>query len=194
MSLKNIKSNTQDQKGFTIVELLIVVVVIAILAAITIVSYNGITSRANASAAASLASGFQKKIELFAADGPTNTYPRALTDITGATAAGVATAIVGATPAKTSSSSDTWYLAPATIAVGTPSASNGKTTIIFTVCGNNGVSTTAPTTIAGMTNISGATVQYFDYEAGTGTKTVSAGTTTPTSGVASARGCVVAGS
>lgn len=35
-----------DSRGFTIVELLIVVVVIAILAAITIVSYNGITSRA----------------------------------------------------------------------------------------------------------------------------------------------------
>ena len=34
------------QKGFTIVELLIVVVVIAILAAITIVSYNGIQNRA----------------------------------------------------------------------------------------------------------------------------------------------------
>lgn len=32
--------------GFTIVELLIVVVVIAILAAITIVSYNGIQERA----------------------------------------------------------------------------------------------------------------------------------------------------
>lgn len=34
------------QKGFTIVELLIVVVVIAILAAITIVAYNGISNRA----------------------------------------------------------------------------------------------------------------------------------------------------
>ena len=34
-------------KGFTIVELLIVIVVIAILAAITIVSYNGIQGRAN---------------------------------------------------------------------------------------------------------------------------------------------------
>ena len=33
-------------RGFTIVELLIVVVVIAILAAITIVAYNGVTSRA----------------------------------------------------------------------------------------------------------------------------------------------------
>lgn len=36
----------KDKQGFTIVELLIVVVVIAILAAITIVSYNGIQSRA----------------------------------------------------------------------------------------------------------------------------------------------------
>lgn len=37
----------RKQTGFTIVELLIVVVVIAILASITIVSYNGITQRAN---------------------------------------------------------------------------------------------------------------------------------------------------
>lgn len=37
-------------KGFTIVELLIVVVVIAILAAITVVSYNGITAQAEDSA------------------------------------------------------------------------------------------------------------------------------------------------
>lgn len=36
-----------QQKGFTIVELLIVIVVIAILAAITIVAYNGIQQRAN---------------------------------------------------------------------------------------------------------------------------------------------------
>lgn len=35
------------QKGFTIVELLIVIVVIAILAAITIIAYNGIQKRAN---------------------------------------------------------------------------------------------------------------------------------------------------
>ena len=42
-------SGLQNQKqiGFTIVELLIVIVVIAILAAITVVSYNGIQTRAN---------------------------------------------------------------------------------------------------------------------------------------------------
>jgi prepilin-type N-terminal cleavage/methylation domain-containing protein len=40
----------KQTQGFTIVELLIVVVVIAILAAITIISYNGIQSRAKTSA------------------------------------------------------------------------------------------------------------------------------------------------
>lgn len=40
------KQWAKQTSGFTIVELLIVVVVIAILAAITIVSYNGITARA----------------------------------------------------------------------------------------------------------------------------------------------------
>jgi len=43
--------NKHVQAGFTIVELLIVVIVIAILAAITIVAYNGIRDRASDSAA-----------------------------------------------------------------------------------------------------------------------------------------------
>ena len=40
----------RKQKGFTIVELLIVIVVIAILATITIVAYNGVSQRAKESA------------------------------------------------------------------------------------------------------------------------------------------------
>ncbi|MES2630504.1 MAG: prepilin-type N-terminal cleavage/methylation domain-containing protein [Patescibacteria group bacterium] len=73
MSFGNIKSKLQSQDGFTIVELLIVVVVIAILAAITIVSYNGITSRANASSAASNAETVLKVAEAYNADG--SVYP-----------------------------------------------------------------------------------------------------------------------
>lgn len=53
------------QKGFTIVELLIVIVVIGILAAISIVAYNGIQNRAKYSAAQSLASNIVKKVEAF---------------------------------------------------------------------------------------------------------------------------------
>jgi prepilin-type N-terminal cleavage/methylation domain-containing protein len=45
--IRMLVGNTIKQKGFTIVELLIVIVVIAILAAITIVAYNGIQNRAN---------------------------------------------------------------------------------------------------------------------------------------------------
>ena len=41
--MKNLKSS----KAFTIVELLIAIVVIAILAAISVVVYNGITARSN---------------------------------------------------------------------------------------------------------------------------------------------------
>lgn len=49
-------------QGFTIVELLIVVVVIAILAAITIVSYTGLQARAQNSAILSAATQLDKKI------------------------------------------------------------------------------------------------------------------------------------
>lgn len=61
-------------RGFTIVELLIVVVVIAILAAITIVSYQGITARANDAAVQNDLSAFAKRIQLYAVENY-GTYP-----------------------------------------------------------------------------------------------------------------------
>lgn len=59
------KSTNLSKRGFTLVELLIVIVVIAILAAISIVAYNGVQNRSKASAAQSLASQVQKKAEIY---------------------------------------------------------------------------------------------------------------------------------
>ena len=119
MSLANIKSNGA-KSGFTIVELLIVVIVIAILAAITIVSYNGITTRANASAAKSTAATLQKKLELYAAseDGA-GAYPTALSTLTASGA-----------------QSKAYGLAAGAIKLGTPTKSTGKDTLQVKTCGN----------------------------------------------------------
>lgn len=56
------------KKGFTIVELLIVIVIIAVLAAITIVAYNGIQNRAHDSTVHSDASAMAKKLEMMKVD------------------------------------------------------------------------------------------------------------------------------
>jgi prepilin-type N-terminal cleavage/methylation domain-containing protein len=74
------RAKDKTQSGFTIVELLIVIVVIGILAAITIVAYNGIQERARSTTVTSALSQAAKKFAVYQVDYP-NAYPAALSDI-----------------------------------------------------------------------------------------------------------------
>lgn len=65
--------------GFTIVELLIVIVVIAILAAITVVAYKGIQGRANDSSVQTGLSDDFKKFALFSVDA--GSFPKNANDV-----------------------------------------------------------------------------------------------------------------
>jgi prepilin-type N-terminal cleavage/methylation domain-containing protein len=115
MTLKNIK-----QQGFTIVELLIVIVVIAILAAITIVAYNGVQNRAKATSAQSAANNAIKKAELYNTE--KSVYPATAAALTGA------------------ADSDVYKLTGVTFDLGTTAPAN-PTSLSFAVCPTTGTQT-----------------------------------------------------
>lgn len=71
-------SSTINKQGFTIVELLIVVIVIAILATVSIVSYNNITNNARISAVKSELSSAAKKLEISRTESINQAYPATL--------------------------------------------------------------------------------------------------------------------
>ncbi len=139
MSLQNIKKMKSD-KGFTIVELLIVIVVIGILAAIVIVAYQGVTARANTTKAQTNAAQVQKIAEAIAS-GNNGIYPQTQSDFANSTTAKLPSGVgielaTGVTP-----------LAGTVNAVGAPSAANGTVIVDYKVCG------------AGV----GYTVTYWDF-------------------------------
>jgi len=65
----------KSSRGFTIVELLIVIVVIGILAAIVIVAFNGVQNRANGTSVKSDLAALAKKIEMAKTDSLGEVYP-----------------------------------------------------------------------------------------------------------------------
>ncbi len=151
------------QAGFTIVELLIVIVVIAILAAITIVAYNGIQNRAKTSSAQSAANIADKKAEAYAVDGPTGKYPVAATDLTSAASTTTYVVTAGSVDFTTA-----------------PSATAAPNSIIFRKCGTGSPANQAAITTS---NIVGVQFLYWNYTNGNANSFTTAGSDSSTSGV-----------
>jgi len=158
--LNNIKSLKSD-KGFTIVELLIVIVVIAILAAITIVAYNGIQTRAKATAAQSAANALDKKVETYNAIN--SQYPTVTGTITGS----------GVQNLVTTTTTSDWYSAPG----------SGFTVVAAAAASTSGIYSglAAPTDTKSLYYTNGSTtggcIWWYDYQ-NTTWKSVQAGTVT----------------
>ena len=67
----------QNQKGFTLIELMIVIAIIAILAAIALPAYNNYVAKSQVTEAVSLASGFKTQVGLYVTEEgecPANTF------------------------------------------------------------------------------------------------------------------------
>jgi len=128
-----------QRHGFTIVELLIVIVVIGVLAAITIVAYNGIQNRAKAAAAQSAVSQASKKIATYASIN-NDQYPIDLT-AAGVTNSGDTTfqySVSNATTPKT-------YCVTATVGNANYYVSNGGSATQGVCAGQNSVALSCPT-------------------------------------------------
>jgi prepilin-type N-terminal cleavage/methylation domain-containing protein len=113
---------TTKTHGFTIVELMVVIVVIGILAAISIISYTGVQNKARTASALTNALEVQNKSDLYAADLGNGTYP------------------VNGTALENISTSEAASLSPATkILLGTivPS-STAPTALIYQQCTSSG--------------------------------------------------------
>lgn len=147
MSLSSIKA-MKSSKGFTIVELLIVIVVIGILAAIVIVAFNGVQNRAKATAGETLAKDIVKKLESY--NSVNGAYPTLRSQIQGTVESKISGLATGSPiPADTK---------PIIVAAGSDSLFS---TALDATTANSGESVR----IAG--NAAGGNVYYWDYSAAT---------------------------
>jgi prepilin-type N-terminal cleavage/methylation domain-containing protein len=143
MTLNNIKK-MKNEKGFTIVELLIVIVVIGILAAIVIVAYNGVQNKANTTKAQTNAAAVQKVAEAYNADN--SRYPGTLTELNGgSTSVKLPTGVTGVS----GTTSPTYGL----------TTGNAKTSVAYRYKGAVGAAT-------------GGEISFWDFSTGTASTTV----------------------
>lgn len=132
----NINTN---KRGFTLVELLIVIVVIAILAAISIVAYNGIQNRSKTSAGAAFASQVQKKVEAYNTARATGTGYPTYAELTATTSAVPEAQLDNPTAVVT-------YVATGTGAFNTAATYNDNKSVVYR-----------------QTSSTGACVYYWDF-------------------------------
>lgn len=130
----NKSTNTKKARGFTIVELLVVIVVIGILTAISIVSYSGVTTKARNSAAAAQADAVKTAAETYYATNGTG-YPFQRSDFTsgGSASEGVsskftANAFTNTAYSATSANYDKVLYTPCSSTVATPPTDASSTT------------------------------------------------------------------
>ena len=160
-------SNNIKGKGFTIVELLVVIVVIGILAAITIVSYTGITGRANAAAGQAAAESVLDKVNVYQTD--KSQWPITFTE---------------AIKATTSSGALTGVTQAATLLAAAPTKPQ---TINYYICGTKDATTAAaavgdiPATFS-----TGVQVKYWKADTNAVSSVMETGTTSGTTAASTA--------
>ena len=155
MSLQTLK----NQKGFTIVELLIVIVVIGILAAITIVAFNGIQNRGKSSASQSLANSVVKKAEAWnSVQGSYPSYCQLKTNSLTPTVGTGDTCTAGGTTGPGEAKLD--------------DTSSITTSTMSSTVSNNGKVVTYPNTT---TNSTTASVIWYKFDGTAGNQTISIG-------------------
>lgn len=141
MVFGKLKDRRQDS-GFTLVELLIVIVVIAILAAITIVAYGNISARAKTTQGTTATANVVKVAEAINADN--SKYPDLGTDFTtGSTSTKLPSGITIIKPANYASIPSAQTALSTTFANSTTvfgtAPTDGNTVVVVPVCSASGV-------------------------------------------------------
>lgn len=117
MTTKQLKN-----RGFTLVELLIVIVVIAILTVISLVAYNGIQNRARTTTAEATAKSLADKVQMYYSDkGSYPTDTQVTSDLT-----------------NSSNVNKSWHYDTNAISIGTPAQTAEPKTVSYKKCNDNG--------------------------------------------------------